>query len=502
MTTRATARQRHLQEQAKRRPMMWLDALPLEISTHIALYLNKGLAPEFQDRNLALLNLARTSVRQQNAALEATAYSFELQYDSPADWNIVFKNNIRHVSTKNFRGDKFLDLLKAGTLETAAVSNRSVHLKLIARLQHLRELTVEFSVRSPAHYLLSALHVLDLKKLAFNCSWYHSRGVCVFELFPTPVECNQLSALCPNLAELEFSCDCSKQDHDLSRFVRAFPQTRSLTFNLQVSDDVVSMLQGLDSVTLKTSQLHCGLRHPAQFKLAAQIGNPITGIVTSSHFDGAWWVPRDPLIGAAGVAELGKCPRLAHLDMYIENGGEKVFPRLTELRSLRLQWDPSDMYEWIGLEPVSPHYSPHSDFYMRIVADAPGLQELCLFRAKISLADLDFILKALGGGLRVFGTSIEGQSEHAGERLLSLVDMVTRYNSSIRRLCLFYHDAGVTKLIGHETICLAPSTKRILLAFKRLQRRCPQLDINKLFSWLGDWLDESPRRLIRICEGL
>lgn len=498
MTTRALTR-RQAQEQASRAQRMWLDALPLEINSHIALYLNNGKAPDFQDRNFAVLHLANVSKKQREAVLEATSYSFELQYDSSAKWNAVFRDSIRHVNTNNFRGDDFLALLKAPTLETATVSNRSVHLKLIAKVKQLRELTVEFSVRSPAHYLLSTLNALDLRKLSFNCSWFHSRGVCVFNLFPTCLDCIELSSLCPTVSEMEFNCDCSGKNHDLARFVDAFPQLRKLTLNVEVSEYVIERLRSFDSVTLKTSPHRGGLHHPAQFKLATKIGNVVTGIVTSSHFDGAWWVPRDPVIDAAGVAELTKCPRLTNLDMYIEKRAERGLPELTELRSLRLQWDPSDMYEWIGPEPVSQHYAPSPEFFRRIVGSAPGLEELCLFRASISIADLDLMLKTLGKGLKVFGTSIEGQSEHAGDRLLSLINMVVRYNPNLRRLSVFYHDAGVERVVESGTM---PSKREILLAARHLQRGCPQLDIKKLFAWLGDWLDENPRALYKSSEGL
>lgn len=495
MTTRAQTRRR-AQEQAQRARRMWLDALPPEINTHIALLVK---APDFQDREVAALHLANVSERQRQAVLEAMAYTFELQYDSSAEWNAVFRDSIRHLNTNNFRGDYFLELLKAPTLETAIVSNRSVHLKLIAKVKQLREITVEFSVRSPAHYLLSTLNALDLRKLGFNCSWFHSRGVCIFDLFPTYVECIQLSRLCPNVTDMEFNCDCSGKNHDLARFIDAFSQLRKLTLNLEVSEYVIERLRSFDSVTLKTSPHRGGLRHPAQLKLATKIGKAVTGIVTSCHFNGAWWVPRDPAIDVAGVAELTECPHLTNLDMYIKNGAEVGLVELTQLRSLRLQWDPSDMYEWIGNEPVSPHYAPSSEFFRHIVARAPGLEELCLYRTKISIADLDLMLKSLGRGLKVFGTSVEGQSDHSGERLLSVINMVLRYNPNLRRLSMFYHDAGIERFIESGTM---PLKREILLAFKRLQRGCPQLDIKKLYAWLGDWLDESPRALYATSEGL
>lgn len=476
---------------------IWLDELPLEVCTRIAAYVSRSGRREpayYQSRSA--LHLAEVSDGMRLAVLATLKYKLSFPTGHDLRWADVFRDSVQEVAIepsrpivyRNGDGNEFYNLLKAPTLRSAAISNFGPDLKAVADAPALRELCVMFSQRSSLRSFWAALRKLDLRTLRLICPVAIS-PICVCrELLSTKASCAKLAARCRNLQALEVACNCDDAKADLASLLAVLPNLRTLTVNKTVADNALPYVQKLESVILLY-----GARPPfrdslnnmnVQLEQAVRIGEAVTSI---ESVEGRC-SESISVIDADGLSMLGKCPRLRRLDICIEEGAEWKFPELTDLESLRLCWD----NRFLDLEPaeqwkVEMYEAPVPQFFSRIVETAPRLKELCLFHARISLEELVGMLRRIGDGLEVFGTSIMGQGVRPQEHCIGVIEGATKFNPGLLRLVL-----KVNRIDGSDERLRGVGLhwrRRILKAMSLLQRRAPLVDVD-MNDGLQEWLYE------------
>lgn len=458
----------------------WLDELPLEVCTRIAVFARR--VEISNDQSPAVLNLAEVSEKMRIAVVEAFSHELRFPVEEEHRWERLFWNGIRKLTTDCFLNKSVSRLLKSPTLRSATIPNLSAYLEAISRAPRLIALSVEFADRSPlesfnqsVRILLTSLKALNVRELHLKCV-----GICIFkDVFRSQEAWLELAGLCPKLSVLVIVCICSCAEVELSQFVNNLRSLRKFTFNRPVSKRTILSLQNIESVSLR-HVWDGGLSMQEQCDVAVKIGKPVTGI-ESSFFP---LCSRPSLVTEDGVASLSNCIRLSELDMHLIAGAERRFPALRELRSLRLRWENGYVDGLCSRE--EEYHSPDPQFFTRVVDMAPNLKTLCLFKVRISLKDIRYLLSKTASSLEVFGTSIAGQEEPAEKRIVAVINVLGKHSHSLQKLEIF----GYPHLQRNEftsEYCVY-WRRRIFSVTKVLQRRSPLFDDRELILFVNKWL--------------
>lgn len=486
---------RKQKEEARLAQLHWLDAMPQDVSATIAYHMHSEEQHCCNACNplSALLQLAAVSVQQRNAVSESFWNKLVVHSSTPPTWCSVFQGNLREIDFKSYgRSDDFIHLLKEPTLCTAYVSNRALHLKKVSQATQLQELHVKFQVRSPAHYIITALKALDVIKLGFSCNTAVSRyGACIFDVFPDSAAFGDLFSSCPSLRRLDISCLCSRPVTHVMSFFEELPVLKELALNIPFSEDVLPHLRKTKSVSLRFGTVLSGIYTDKylQFRLATRAGPCITAIEAFSSqapFDRFY---RELILSGADVELLTNCPSLHSLHLGLEAAAENQLPNFSQLDSLRLFWKPNLPLEVMLGNRLSSrsevYHRLDSSFFNRVMMESPNLKDLCLFAVRLCNTDVKKILFHLGSQLEMFGTSVFFQKEDLYDCVLFRLECVGKTCRSMRQLEL--RDPGIPLLVYQQQSPMIEVWNELLDEnIAVLRRALPQLDIELLYDCLEE----------------
>lgn len=455
-----------------------LDELPLEICCRIVAYVSRcntyylptTVQARFQTRST--LALAETTPKQRMAVQVLFSHQLLVQMDNMERWINVF-NAVQNIdvvqNSPHLDPCKYvsvLELLNTKNLCVATIPIRPEYVRIASKWTMLRELHIDINRISHARYmvLMTALKKLkNLTSLSLVCT-------CRLQCFFADHLYNQaafmdLASRCSKLKCLRVLCSCRKpRQVDFGPLVDTFPHLQRLEINKHLPDYALSYLQMRESVILR------GMPEDA-CRYAAEIGHAVTGITSFvDSFDNALWPAS--LADGTDIRLLGKCRRLEKLHLDLRKYAERSFPTvLTNLRSLRLKWIRGN--DWCCLE---------AGWLTKLVGRTPELRELSLIGVQICFMELKNALQRIGLKLHTFETSSIGQDERPAQRVLGLIDTVTKYNYEVREFCVRDIDKygkenfeAIDNQIGDkEKAMLERQFGRSIVL---LHRRAPMLDL-------------------------
>lgn len=482
-------------------PRLWLDILPFDLSVRLATYLTQD-EPPYQTRHTpSALALAHVSPRQRHAVLDALSYSLDFPISHSARWLALFRPVIRHLHCPDityacFNRPAAAAIFDAPTLTTVSISNRRVFLHAVARAVAVRSLSLQFWDDDTPHLLTRTLAALPaLVALHLECAdRIPGETPCVFKrVFRMAKVRNGIAAACPNLEELSLICNCARSvcRRSLGPILDMWPNLRRLTTNKHVPDACIHRLQQFECVVL---QQPGGVPMKQQLDVATMIGPVMKGLVHR----------RPACDNLAGVeyrgmlAGLKGCCNLTSLHLVLARGAEGGIPVLANLTSLRLRWFGERQNANVSWAPESAaarhmyvvleHYRLPMGFVRRMLGWTPHLRELCLFQAEISFGEIEFALQKTGTSLEVFGTTFTQQLEPPLERVLLILETVTKYNGGLKRLELEGAE-GMTRMgICDERKKEGALVPVILRATRRLRMFAPYLDVDGMLGSIIPWM--------------
>lgn len=446
-----------------RRPRFWLDEMPREVRERIATFAARRQDPK------DVLDLAETSAAQRDAVAAAFSYKFEVLSEWLCGWADVFRQCPRHVRVLDlaFKLDEcsngIVDLLQMPTLRSAAVPEMTELLAALERGGSVRSLSV--SLASEDHTpLLRTLRALRLDKLELVGNnqlspeaYKNSLGKFLSKAAP-----DVLAIACPNLKSLHLDFD-EMRAADLCRVISSLKCLEELNVKLDIcgyalaSDALLPNLRRLKSVTLRES-VHGGPY------LAKKIGTPVTSLESCGL----------TALDDIELLELAFCPRLSSLDLWLCRGQEKevieLVPHLLQLRRLSLRWQVEDRR----------YYVPSPGTILKIVKDAPRLEELHILFVVVPLSEITNVLCGVGSRLKEFCTSIKDQDESPHERLAAVMNALSGFCRQILRFDII--DSSRCKL-PTETLSFDEQFNRrwdLCKALGRLQRLAYLLDDSEI----------------------
>lgn len=439
-----------------RQPRFWLDEMPREVRDQIAMFAARRKDPE------DVRGLAETSTAQRDAVAAAFSYKFEIVCEWLCGWSEVFREGPREVCVHGlaFKVDEYsrgiLDLLQMPSLRTATVPEITELLDAIGRGGSVRTLSVSL-IATDHSPLLRTLRFLTLDKLELmgDNRLYPETSLGKFLSNAAP---DVLAVACPNLKSLHLGFDRMRAA-DLCRVISPFKNLEELNVRLEicgyalVSDALLPNLHRLQSVTLRES-VHGGPY------LAKKIGAPVTSLESCDV------TALDDIL----LLELAICPRLSTLELWVRSGHEKTLaelvPHLLQLRRLTLRWEVEDRR----------YYVPSQGSILKIVKDAPRLEELHILQVGVSLSEITNLICGIGSRLKEFCTSITDQDESPHERLSAVMNTLSGFCRQILRFNII--DSSICKPQA-ETLSFDEQFNRrwdLCKALGRLQRLAYLLD--------------------------
>lgn len=482
---------------------MWLDALPPDVLSRIALY----VVSEATSRNNHsegtshwVLLLAETNEALHAAVLSAFSYTLKMDECSehPARWTSVFLPGVRVLIfgenrphwQRLFAGVPLhphpLALLKAPTLFRAEISCEQDVLHAVAGSTSVRELCVHIRTEGPHELLLDTLKTLRLDKLELRCQVeYKHRIRCPFnEMICRHPAADALAVCCPGLQSLEIKCH--RRDHwnarigfkdPLWRVVPTLPALREVTVSSEVPDHALEMLRSIESVNI-TGTL-------SAFDLALKLGTAVTCLQTFKFLD------------LKEVAALVRCPRVKGLAINLDEGAEAGFKEamaaMTSLRSLKIRWARPEVWAARGHKwNIGRFTTAGPGTLLHVVRSSPDLVKLQLDYVRISLKELTGMLRLMGRKLQHFGVSIFDQDEPPFERLESIIYALTKHNPELE----FFHvewSRGdyeeMLRMVRSQAAKSKMSRDRIGAGLRRLKRRAPRVETNSLEVWIDSFVN-------------
>lgn len=302
---------------------------------------------------------------------------------------------------------------------------------------------------------------------------------------------HRLAAACTKVHTLSLVCTCTVAAgrKSLAPVFEAFPNLQHLTTNRDMSNAAAKMLgKKCEKVVLQQPGLVSVAR---QVELAGMMGDAVRGLVQQQSLVGGG--SRVRIKNGSVLKALGSCRGLERLHLNVRHGAEAEIVNCSYLGCLHLRWfqeeneamlEEGDMGGTRLL--VLEHYRPPADFMRWTLRMAPALKQLCLFRAEIAMDDVEMMLKGMGEKLEVFGSTFTQQLEPPLERVLLILEGVTRYNSGVRKLELEGVE-GMTR-VGMSKRVRSERTRRILRATERLRTCAPYLDVDGMLGNIVPWI--------------
>lgn len=450
---------------------IWLDLLPPELRTRIAIHVSNG------KQNEDALHLAESTPLQRSAVLSALQNKLTVSEPQHVSrWTAIFHSSIRHVcfvkhvSFPSWCTPHPLSLLSAPTLHRAEISDSSHFLQAIAHSQSLRLLRICVQGGANTDLLLGTLRTLRLTELQLWCTEKSMRRCPIREMSLVVDQPHAIAAACDGLTALRMHC---YHGDPIWELLPTFPTLRKVIVESKVPETVLPLLRRLESVQIIGAN--------GTLALARQLGSVVTLLVTSEHVD------------AEAFSELAEsCPRLSDIEFIVAEGVEEALFEAAQwmsgLRSLKLRWaEPSEWgprgHKW----NVAKFCGMNSWVMRRAVGLMPELDSLDLLYVRVEMEQLEAMLKKTGRRLKHFGTSIADQEEPPLERLSLLLNAVIAYNPELESLNLDSVRTDQMAMLGimqHENATVR-ARQRVMLStsLKLLKRAAPLLDVEKIEEW-------------------
>lgn len=450
---------------------VWLDLLPSELRTRIAIHVSNG------KQNEDALHLAEASPVQRAAVLSALQNKLTVSNSQHASrWTAIFRSSIRHVCFVKYVSfppcciPHPLTLLSAPTLHRAEINDSSQFLHAIAHSQSLRLLRICVQGGTNTDLLLGTLRTLRLTELQLWCTEKSMRRCPIREMSLMVDQPNAIAAACDGLTALRMHCYHGDPIWDL---LPTFSTLRKVIVESKVPETVLPLLRRLESVQIIGAN--------GTLALARQLGAVVTMLVTSEHVD------------ATAFSDLAQsCPRLSDIEFIVAEGVEEALfaaaQQMGGLRSLKLRWaEPSQWgprgHKW----NVAKFCGMDSWATRRAVGLMPELDSLDLLFVRVEMEQLEAILRKTGKRLKHFGTSIADQDEPPLERCTLVLNAVIAYNPELELLNLDVVRTDQMAMLGimqHENAA-ARARQRVMLStsLKLLKRAAPLLDVEEIEHW-------------------
>lgn len=370
-----------------------------------------------------------------------------------------------------------LDLFKAQSLRCIEMSDSDRELHAVKDSPSIHELVVILRRKRTPLLLLETLKSLKLTNLKLMYFVWEGAD-CTYKTFshlnPTP---GALAVSCPKVTSLQLSCmdydQCGRRgDRENFGFwylLPTFPVLRELSVERVVPDEVIPMLQKLESVAIRDAL--------NATELASKVATPVTVLNTIAS------------LGPSEVALITKCPCLRELALYFDPGAEgpliDVARSAPGLRSLRLEWRgarglPLNRFPRKHMWDVSHHWQLAPGFILAVVEALPELTALDLYGVRVDLKEILEVLRHIGTRLGRFGISLEDQGETPLDRLESVMMTLVVHNPSLQSFrfdseSINIHDEYLReRLAEHAALeTLREQVRRVRRLLQRLQVSAP-----------------------------
>lgn len=509
----------------------WLEVLPPDVKIRIVTIACAG------QYDLTALELAEISPFMRKAVAAAFGYKLNIlaiSAHTPDRWLDVFKDLVREITCDSFwvahLRFRVLNLLNSAyassALKIAEILDDVAYWRAINGMKTIRKLKVyvlydsRFVSEEDKGIRVEVLKTLDLEKIDLKCHAstdvdcpFGRTGEWAEALCALPEICPTLQAFSTFCSEkhpeyvIMYDGDETPQVAPLWATLPKFQSLRYVTFDTEPPTSVIPALRRIENV---------GLSAPCDISVATQIGP----VITALH-------PKE-VLGESGLSALSIFTRMEWLSVVIERGAEHALPdnlhNMISLQSFKLQvakeennnsnnqpgGQNANEENGLNAEPNAPVnvnnvaeqdanvnelplsapvpgaenwdvamlYEISPGTLLRLVHACPRLSSLELLGMRLSMTELEDILKCCGRQLEHLSVPIMDQVDLPMYRLESILLALMAYNPSIRsfrteRRKLFY--SALTDFQTWPT-----QRARLFSLMDRLELRNPHVDLNEL----------------------
>lgn len=283
-----------------------------------------------------------------------------------------------------------------------------------------------------------------------------------------------LSSACPSLLELSIVCQC-----------------RSCSF--------IHLSAGsIPSLTLFSFTMRDGFRGATETSLNSIESIELVGLksmVTAKAIGANVKSICDTVCNNRDILQCAiHCPNLLKLRLYVRPDLNfrlgSLIGKLSKVKELNLSWPKEGR--------LKPEFPPRLVY--ALVRSMPHLEILGLLNLKMSLTELQDVLKEIGTRLLCFTTTIGGQGDAPLERLESLIWCMIRFNKKIEyfsvtdeKIRWYLLDAEITSKAAMYREAYEKAS-RIACTLRYLQRSFPLLNLLDVFELVDTTADDITRK--------
>lgn len=463
-----------------RQPRLWLDLLPSELRTLIALRATKATQ---NDTAFALATVSPAMHSAISTLLNHTLTAGPITQHRFSSWLSLFARTLAHISCTHDLAQDLDDVIavtNAFSFPNVSSIKISDHPILLLHLSRAMADNVCVVVRGYATKptLLEALHSLPTSTalhLHFpsrptaepehNDPWFW-----LFSQSNDPrSQASQLSKCLQNIRSLHLDCDWST--FRASSVWQVLPQLTSLQHLLvhnrhhhhrgkdafmEVPPQAVAFMSQCRSVAISGCNTN---------RLAADVGVAVTRLYL--------W---DICLDGSQLVQLSACVRLQCLRASVYMGSEpelgQLLRQLPELEFLDLSW----RRKCHGCR----HYLAVSEGEVaEAVTQGRKIRKLCLMEIIMDMTEVSSILEHFGSRLRGFEMRIRDQDETPVERLTLLLSCAVMYNTGLQSfLSRVYQEESEKNLLEGHVNWTTMKLARFLL--EEIKRRAAGVEVTGL----------------------
>lgn len=236
---------------------------------------------------------------------------------------------------------------------------------------------------------------------------------------------------------------CVHECWKVGRWVRSL---KEVTVS-RVDEEVVLGLRGVKRVRAEGREA---------MRVALRLSKKVVALATADY------------LGEDMVERVGeRCTRLEWMACGVTEGADVGILRWRESELVRI------CITWGWTRSEASRYARVGAGVLERLGRMRQLEEVRLRRVRMGRAELEELLKGLGGKLRVLEVSVMGQEEEGMQRVNAVLRMLCRWNAGVRQLSIFEWER---EMRGAEATMERRSLVEVLASMRALQTTAPLFD--------------------------